>query len=198
MAVGLTAYTRAARRATAPEIGGIVEALLSYRDRTEGEAPRHAIRLAADGLVAASDFVTFHTLTSGESVPVADITLAQFDGLSPERKDAVARAAGEALAEATIAHRLGEFVFPYQAGNLANVDPGLWVVIWSPDPAWNAGFQPDERVPIGLAGGKVVYVTARDLPEELRAQNELRLRFGLQPLTNPFTVTHRRPMVARP
>ncbi len=195
--VGLLAYTTSVRRAAAPDVKRISDALLAFAATHNARPPTHAIGLALDGLVVSSDFVSFDSLSTAESVPVDRITLAQFVGLSPERKKAVAEAAVQRVPRGTIGHRLGDFVFTYHGIVFGNADPGLWVVVWSPDPAQNPRPGPRELVSIGLAGGGILQVPLQALPDRLRLQNELRAKYGLGALADPLAVTHAKPMMAK-
>ncbi len=180
------------------ETHAVLDALGGYAQANDGRLPEHAIQLVADGHLSTDHFVTFHSLTMTDAVPLAGITLAQFHGQTADRKRETVQSAVDALPEVTVVHRLGDFVFTYHGLDLATADPALWVVIWSPDPAQNPPFQWEDRIPIGLTGGDVIQVGAAKLPEALSTQNTLRVAQDLPPLVNPFAATHTRPIVATP
>jgi hypothetical protein len=198
LAVGLTLYMARTRPVYAAETRKLLNALVAYSQGNRGLPPDHAIGMALDGHLVSGDFISFESLTSAELVSLADISLARFDNLSVERKEAVARVAAEALPTETIAHRLGDFVFTYHGIDLAGTDSDLWLIIWSPDPGQNPRLLPQDVIPIGLVNGKVIQVQALKLVDMLPAQNQLRADHRLPPLSSPFAVTHTRPMVAQP
>lgn len=198
--LGLYFWRRVGRTSIRPaaETEHILQAVLAYAKNHGGGGPRHASELLREGHVTVNTFATLDSLTRIESVPLADIMLAQFAGLKPEERKSVVSAALVGMPDATIAHRLGDFVFTYHGIDFGNADSDLWVVVWSPHPAQNPPPSPDESIPVGLAGGNVVQIPLSRFVEELFAQSQLRTRYGLPTLASPFTVTHRRPMVAQP
>ncbi len=198
--LGLYFWRRAGRASVqpAPETKYILQAVLAYAESHGGGGPLHASELLLEGRVALQTFATLDSLTRIESVPLADIMLSQFAGMKSEERRKVVNAASAGMPDATIAHRLGDFVFTYHGIDFANADTGLWVVVWSPDPAQNPPPSPGESIAVGLAGGNVVQIALTSFVEELSTQNQLRTRYGLPPLVSPFTVTHKKPMVAQP
>ncbi|MFQ5496151.1 MAG: hypothetical protein ACE5EX_12315, partial [Phycisphaerae bacterium] len=176
---GLLVYkTRMARRPLSSTVRRVADVLFAYTRDHDGRMPGHALRLAADGRLPAVAFVSFDTLTDPARVPVADVTLAQFDSLAVEPKASVAQAAAAALPSRCIAYRVGDFVFTYRGRIDAETDPDLWVVLWSPDPAQNPGPSAEESIPIGLASGRVVSVSVAELDDAFAEQNRLRLNRG--------------------
>jgi hypothetical protein len=143
-------------------------------------------------------FATLATFTRIESVPLADIMLSQLTGMKSDEQKRVVDAAWAEMPEATIAHRLGDFVFTYHGMDFTNADPDLWILVWSPDPLQNPPPSADESVAVGLAGGNVVHIPLSRFVEALFAQNQSRGRYGLAPLVSPFTVMHKKPMVGQP
>ncbi len=180
------------------ETAAIAESIVKFADVNDGQLPPHAIQLAADYFVLASDFVLFDTTTARDAVPVAEIYLSGFTGLSEDRRQEVATAAARALPEGTTAHRLGDFVFTYHDIDLSTADPNLWLVVWSPDPDQNPRISPYDMVSIGLADGSVIEVPASSFRQLLSEQNDLRAAAGLPKLSLPFSVTHAKPMVRAP
>jgi len=197
--LGLYMWRSASRRQTPSlvEMRHMSSVVLAYVAEHDGQAPDHAAQVLLDGHVTADVFLLRDSLTMLESIPLADIVLAQFDGLSPEQQAQVVQTAVERMPEGTIAHRLGDYVLTYHGIDFANADPGLWILIWSPDPGQNPPPSPEEVIPIGLADGEVKHVSLARFAEELLEQNQLRVSHGLPPLLSPFTVTHKSPLVAR-
>ena len=173
-----------------PETRAVLDAFLTFAEKHGGRGPRHAIQLTLEDTLPVGVFVTADSMTVAEAVPLADTTLARFEELSPERKEVVVQSAGEALPEPIIAHRLGDFVFTYHGIDLASADSHLWLVIWSPDPGQNPPPNPREKMPVGLADGKIVCVPVASFLQALSVQNVLREGQGLPPLTSPFTLKH--------
>jgi hypothetical protein len=182
--------------ATTEETDYVLQSVLSYAEDHEQGGPEHAIQLVLEDYLVGDDLVSFDSLTVAESVPVGSITLAQFDGVSPELREKIAKAAVDGLPEGTIAHRLGDFVFTHHGIDFSRAHPDLWVVIWSPDPDQNPRPQPDDLIALGRAGGTALQVPAAQLPTMLQLQNDRRADFGLPPLPNPLSVTHAKPAVA--
>ena len=181
-----------------PEVRQILQALLAFAADNEGRTPRHAIELIGEAALPSTVFATFDSFTALRLVPVADVTLEQFEDLTAERKREVVQAAGDALTDGTIAHRLGDFVFMCHGLQLANTDPDLWVFIWLPDPGQNPPPQRGEALSVGLAGGDVRRQPIDDFVSGLSSQNDLRRRMGLPKLGNLLAVTHDRAMVRNP
>ena len=190
--------TRARTLRAAPEVKPVLEAVRTFAAAHEGRGPQHTIQLTLDGYLTPMEFVAFDSLTAAESVPLGDVSLAQFDQAPPEQKQAIAQAIIERLPQEIIAHRLGDFVFTYHGIGLATPDPNLWVVVWSPDPSQNPRPKPEDALTIGLAGGDIITHRLAELPERWAAQNRLRTDLGLPPLTRLSAVTHANPMVPAP
>jgi hypothetical protein len=196
---GLVAYTRFARivRPGVRETQFVVERILNVAHANDGQAPHHAIRVAAGTGTVTALFVTTDSSTKQSAVPLADITLDQFDALQPERKQEVIKAADAALPASTIAHRLGDFVFTYHGIDFGNADPGLWIVVCAHDPQQNLPPTPEDKVAVGLASGKVIRIHVHGFGAALAEQNTLRAAHGLPPLPMPFDITHAKPAVRK-
>ncbi|MCH8969801.1 MAG: hypothetical protein IIA66_11875 [Planctomycetes bacterium] len=192
----------------------ILVGLLNYAEERD-EMPEHAIQLVAEGFAEGFDMVATQSDTFEEDVPVADTNLDKFTKLPSEDISKAVQAAIDALPAGTTAHRLGDFVFTYHGINLANADPGLWLVIESPDPDVNpagaTGTVTTSRGPgmttisttssggmvvVGLADGSVTALFSRAFSAQLSTQNALRATYNLPPLPDPATVTHTKPAVA--
>jgi hypothetical protein len=88
-----------------------------------------------------------------------------------------------------VAKRIGDYVISCHGNGPASSDPELWVVIMCLDPTANEAAWPSGLVVVGLGDGMVRQFPEASLIAELAAQNQLRLRHGLQPLPDPRTVT---------
>ncbi len=194
----------------------VLTGLLAYAGEQNKLGPDHAIQLVSGGFVTGFDLVATVSDTLEEDIPVANTSLAKFTGLPSEDVSQAVQAAIDALPAGTIAHRLGDFVFTYHGIDLANADPGLWLVIMSPDPDVNASAPTGQtsvqlqgqgvnlgsttafgNVPVvGLADGTSLAVPFGGFPQTLRMQNRLRAKYNLPPLPDPATVTHAKPAVA--
>ncbi len=173
----------------APQTRQLANAIVAYGANNGGKGPDHAVQLVVSGHVVPMDFIGSQTSTYEIDVPLADITLDDFQYLPPNRKLMAAQKAADALPANVIAHRVGDFVFTYHGIDLTNADPGLWLVIFSPDPDTNA---PSIIVPYAAgADGQAVSIGA--IATELAAQNQLRSHYGLSPLPRPNTITHAQP-----
>ncbi len=176
------------------EVQALTAEVLGYARAHEGLEPGHASLLVTSSNLATANFVMFDSATAEADVPVGETTLDEFAYLGPNRQRMAAEAAAERLPDGVIAHRLGDFVFTYHGLDLNNADPGLWIVVGSPDPEVNVPSGVSTPVTVGLAGGSGQALFG-DFMRKLAAQNALRARFGLPPLPDPATVTHDRPAV---
>lgn len=181
---------------------GMTTNIIAYATVHNGRGPDHAIELMSDQGLSSMDYVSWESPTVGEDVPVADLTLADYEIMSAEEKQSAALSFVESQPENLIAHRLGDFVFTYHGIDLNNADPGLWLVILSFDPdSFSVGMGQNfvtvqSTFTVGLADG-----TTSDLPVatfltiNLPGQNALRASFGLPPLPDPSTVTYGSPAI---
>jgi hypothetical protein len=176
----------------------VLGALLAYAQEHKGRGPKHAAQLLLEGRVRPGAFLLTDSLSVLSSVRLADSLLSRFEDLPPEDQARAVRSAVERLPEGTIAHRLGDFVFTFHGVDLADPEPKLWVIVWSPDPAQNGPPSRDELIPVGLACGKVAQIAVSEFAAVLDTQNQLRADLDLPPLVNPFMVRHGRPMVGQP
>jgi hypothetical protein len=105
----------------------------------------------------------------------------------------VREAAAASLPADVVAHRLGDFVFTYHGVDPGATDPALWIVVMSPDPAWNESRFIEGSLFAGTGGGAVHVIGEGEFDAQLVCQNELRRVRGLPPLPPPWEVTHARP-----
>ncbi len=173
----------------------VVSGLDSYVMRN-GAYPSHAIELVSEVDIMPSNLQSILFATALNKVPVADTNLAVFDKLSKPQQDSIVRAAIAALPVGTIAHRLGDCVFTYHGIDPKSADPGLWVVIVSPDPAQNPSPAATSFLVVGRADGTAVSLPINRFAKALAEQNDLRAQHGLAPLPDPSKVTHAKPAVA--
>ena len=132
----------------------------------------------------------------GEEVPVADLTILDYEIMSAEEKQSASLSIVESQPEDLIAHRLGDYVFTYHGIDLSNADPGLWVVILSFDPDSQLSGAGQSTFTVGLADGSTMDLTPGTfLSVDLPQQNALRALSGLPPLPDPSSVTHGRPAI---
>ncbi len=176
----------------------VLDAVREYADEHNGRGPGHAAELVAESYLSSSMLVSSGSATRESQVPVAETTLTQFGLEAESRARRTAQAALEALPEGTVAHRLGDFVFTYHGVDLESSDPGLWLMILSPDPDANPPPRPTATVFVGLADGTVLQFPVSQLPAELAEQNALRSQDGLPALPDPTSVTHAEPAVSEP
>ena len=190
---GLSLYWRSSRRATISDVQSVVDTLLVYA-HDHGKLPPHAVACAGRDYLGPSVFLAWETETSPDSIPVAGVPLRRFQAASSLRQTELINAAIEALPDNLIAHRLGDFVFTYHGIDLSAADPGLWLVILSPEPLQNP--EPARRVCVGCADGRVTQLDRPDFLGALARQNDLRAAHALPPLPHPATVAHDRPATA--
>ena len=173
------------------EVAIVGDALVAYADE-HGSWPGHGVELVVSGHLGTSDLLSVDTTTIATQVPVADGDLFRFSLMLPDDQAAAARAAAAALPPRPVAHRVGDYVFTYHGVDLDTADPGVWLVVFFPDPDAN-------RPPVR---GAVLYFRADgvtgscpygELPEKLAQQNALRGASGLPPLPDPARVTHDAP-----
>ncbi|MCH8054100.1 MAG: YIP1 family protein, partial [Planctomycetes bacterium] len=193
----------------------VLTGLLAYAGEQNKLGPDHAIQLVSGGFVTGFDLVATGSNTLEEDVPVADTNLNKFTKLPSENQAKAVQAAIDALPPGTIAHRLGDFVFTYHGIDLSNADPGLWLVIMSPDPDVNPAGSSGTvitfsgpgmtatsttssggMVVAGLVDGTSLLAPLGGFAQTLQMQNMLRAKYNLPPLPDPATVTHAKPAVA--
>ena len=166
----------------------------------QGWGPDHALVLVDDQTLTPWDFISSDTMTTVRDIPVANATLDQFYAITSSRQTDLIEAAIEALPDDTIAHRLGDFVCTYHGIDLNAADPGLWLVILSPDPdsGGYATFGPPGSglIVVGRADGTAKPIPQRRFAADLAKQNVLRAAEGLPALPDPAKVTHDAPAVA--
>ncbi|MFH1420285.1 MAG: hypothetical protein ABII12_18585, partial [Planctomycetota bacterium] len=175
----------------------IVDAMLIHAEENADRPPRHAIELVAQRYVTAWDLTLASSQTMSGDVPVGGITLDAFAEASSSRQAAVVQAAIQALPEDVVAHRLGDFVFTCHGIDWEDADPGLWIVIASPDPGANPNAAYFAEPVVGRLDGTCESIPKPEFEAKLIEQNALRAKHGLPPLPFPERVRHGRPAVAR-
>lgn len=155
--------------------------------------PNHAIELIVGDYLDASDVIEMRSDTLEEHVPVGSVTLERFAYLSESSRAEEAQAAIDALPDAVVAHRLGDFVFTYHGVDFSGPDPGLWLIVLSRDPNIISAATPARPIAVGLADGTVEVFEPDAFPTALAAQNALRAQYNLPPLPDPAQVTHVQP-----
>ncbi|MCK4873605.1 MAG: hypothetical protein KAS72_12860 [Phycisphaerales bacterium] len=189
-------YKLRARRPTpAAQTQLVVANILAHTRNNAGRAPEHALQHADGGSL---HFLTWDSSTTPAAVPVPGGDLATFDDLDESQQAAAAQAAAQALPQGTIAHRVGDYVFTYHGIDFTAANPGLWVVIQSPDPGRNARPAIGTAVYVGCVDGVVLPIQGSRFETALVKQNALRAAAGLAPLPDPHSVTHQAPAVAGP
>ena len=177
----------------------IVAALISHAELNSGRGPLHAFELVqTSGVsVSGSDFVGFGTNTTESDVPIGNTDLNTIElSTNTNFGKAAQQAAIAAQPGNLIAHRMGDYVFTYHGidFNRTDLDPNLWIVIWSPDPAVNlVGSIAFPSVWVGQADGTVVLIPSAQFAADLAKQNNLRANAGLPPLMDPSKVLHIQP-----
>lgn len=175
----------------------VAQAILAHNAEW-GAEPRHAIELLDQRRIQPWDLQPGWSGTNPMNIPVGSADLQTFQNAGPAQRTQLAREAVAALPPGTIAHRLGDLVFTYHGIDLADPDPGLWLVIYWRDPFMNAappGFV-DDTVIVGLADGTSRTIAPEDFPAALEEQNALRATHDLPPLPDPDTITHINPATA--
>lgn len=180
------AFSSGAATAT---LSGNAEMVSQFRDpiaiaSSQDVRPRHAVELLASGRVLAGQFVSPYSNTTPELARVGPVTLDQASDLSPGALAALAQQAADSIPPGVVAHRLGDFVFVFDA--LAHADPSLWVAIESWDPSCNRGVR--HTLYALTVGGQVVTIRPEDLASALGRQNAARAQAGLSPLPDPASV----------
>lgn len=160
-----------------------------------GQGPTHALQLTQGQTFLSTDtFIDWNTNSTLAGVPVASVDLDQFDNAAQQQKQAYLQQALANQPPNVVAHRLGDFVFTYHGIDLKNnPDPGLWVMIFSPDPDQNQPPDPTDYCKVIRADTTDDSFQFSQLSLELAQQNTLRQALGLPPLPDPQTVTHAQP-----
>ncbi len=134
---------------------------------------------------------TFDATEPMATVPVGAVDLEQLAKASPSQQQAMADAVAATLPKNVVAHRLGDFVFPYHGMNLNHADPTLWTVMMDPiDPDLLATTQ---AIEVGFADGTTRSIPQASFRQALANQNTLRAKYGLAPLPDPSQVTATQP-----
>jgi hypothetical protein len=202
----LIVFAIAGAQATATAAGGftppvqktqvVLDAVLDHAADWQGSWPVHALALAEKGYLTEWDYLGTGTPTGLDDVPVdGAIGLLEFVALSSEDRAGTVEELTGRLPAGMVAHRFGDFVFTYHGIDGATAPGGLWLVVMTPDPDAGDGSPPAGPVVVGMADGTTQAIARYRLPEALARQNELRVKEGLPPLSDPSSVTHDAPAI---
>jgi len=170
-------------------------ALQNWAAEHDGATPVHGVQVALGSSMGALDFLSADTMTFEEDVPIADGTLMDVVSLDNiERRQLVERAVA-AQPDDVISHRVGDFVFTYHGVDLASADPGLWMLIMSPDPDHNDTATVNGVIVVAAIDGSIGSYDETMFAAEIMKQNLLRESAGLPALPMPSTVTHAQPAI---
>ena len=158
----------------------------------EGDYPDHVLQLVESHYLNAFSFTPGN---DGSSVPIADGVLKDWYALPLNQRENSTTVAAENLASGAVAYRFGDFVFTYP-GIQANTAPAsLWIAILSPNPDRPNNDQSlYDPIEIITADRLVITVPQSSFAAELAAQNELRAEHGLEPIPDPQSITHSKPV----
>jgi hypothetical protein len=182
-------------RSSVPETKILLNNVLAFEEYNDGQEPRHGLEHSGGDYLL---FIARDSATVPVHVPVPGGNLFTFHHQTYEEQRNTTVRAIKALPPGTVAHRLGDFVLVYHGIDFEDADPGLWLVIRSPDPGQNPPPQAEDRVAVGRADGTVIEFRVKNLAQELARQNALRASQGLPPLPDPVAITHLAPAVAKP
>lgn len=181
-------------RMEATELGNAVVAYAAADPAHRG--PPHALAITgSQSLVSPWAFVDSSTNTTLHDAPVAGVDLEQFANAAPAQQQLYAQQAGQSQPANVVAHRLGDFVFTYHGIDFNQPNPGLWLLVFYPNPGVNPPPPATDECVVYGADGVIVAFPFADLPTELANQNAQRRALGLPPLPDPATVTHQQPAV---
>ncbi|UCD74349.1 MAG: hypothetical protein JSV91_11225 [Phycisphaerales bacterium] len=183
-------YLRSSAFGPRQETKRVLDGVLRYAADHGGQAPAHALEHCADNCMIV---LSFDSRTTPDAVPVPGGNLETLANLSPDQQSRIVEQAVAALPEGVIAHRLGDFVFPYHSIQISSADPDIWLVILWPDPDSNAPPLPDDHFYVGKCDGEVEKLRAEEFSAAIAEQNTLRAASGLPPLPHPATITHASP-----
>lgn len=175
----------------AGETRQMAAALQQYAFSHNDRYPTHALELSGNELLLPHEFVTADSLTLFEEVPTPSGTLDELLDADAVTIRADARLLAADLPTDVAAYRFGDYVFTYSGIPSQMLDPALWVVIQSWDP--DANMEKNDPIHVGTTNGAVISFSLSELPQRLIEQNQVRSKYGLVPLPDPFTVLHRIP-----
>jgi len=185
---GILLYSRMSRQTLTSQTSAMLEAVLIYDLHHGLTADTHAAEFTETADSGARVFLGYHSDTPPEGITLGALTIPAFRDANDANRALAVRTAGAALPANLIAHRVGDFVFTYHGIDLSSADPGLWLLVHSPDPAFNTVPVGDDELAVGCANGAVHIITANAFPAELQAQNVRRADAGLPPLPDPRKV----------
>jgi hypothetical protein len=170
------------------ETQAVLDALLAH-SLYHGAAPDHAARLVLDGQLRAQQL-----LAGGSGTAAADLAVGgtPLDALAGSGEAGAGEVAREAAAKPPCvrANRHGAILNTHPGVDFSRGDPGLWVVVCAPDQsAPGAQWTASPVVAVGRLGGTVTPIAGPAFGAALVEQNELRARYGLEPLPDPAFVS---------
>jgi len=159
-----------------------------------GRMPDHGLELVS-ALDLDPDALTLDmSFTQTINIPVGTRTIEDFAAAGPEEQAALLEEAIAALPDGVIAHRLGDVVFTYHGiDDLDEPDPGLWIMVASPDPRLQQWGRMGLQATVVHLDGTTESLDARAFANALDLQNVLREEAGLAPLPHPDAVSHEAP-----
>ena len=154
------------------ETQDMVDAIVQYADKNNGQGPDHAIELIADGLISPAAFIGATTQTKRADIPVGDTTLDYFHVLSAQREQEVIQDCIDALPQPTAAHRLGDFIFTYHGIDLSNPpNTKLWILMAVQ--ANNQEDLPQGTIIVGQVKGTMEIIQPGGFERSLTRQNTM-------------------------
>jgi len=150
----------------------VASAVVDYAATHDGQGPPTALLLTADGSLEPYELISPLTATDTTHIIVTGHRSLFDVSLEPEEaRQSLLREAVAAMPPDVVAHRVGDYVFTYHGMDLRSPVPGLWIVIFTPDPVVNpqaATFLPVYAVE---ADGTVTTIAAGDLAAALIRRN---------------------------
>jgi hypothetical protein len=153
-----------------------------------GVLPAHGLFLAVDGSLPPFSFSDPNSIDMTPQT-IGGIPSAQWQTMTQAQRSQGAASAAAALPNNWTAHRVGHVVFTYN-GIVMNApqDPGLWLFVFSPDPADGSAWLPEASIVAMRADGMSVQFSQSGFGAALATQNALRQQYGLPALPDPATV----------
>ena len=166
----------------------IYSALTMDAYANNGVPPAHGAFLAVDGTLPAFSF----TDPSAIDIPpqtIAGVPANTWQSMTSDQRTQRATALAAGLPPNWAAHRVGHVVFTYNGVNMISPqDPGLWLFVFSPDPADGSAWLPGTSIVAMRADAQPKAFSPTAFPAALAAQNTLRQAYGLPALPDPATV----------
>ncbi|MCC6679573.1 MAG: YIP1 family protein [Phycisphaeraceae bacterium] len=171
-------------------------ALQSYAttstNASTGQGPAHMLELVNQpntGFINTTQFIDWQTYTTSSKVQLSpNLTLEQFELAPVAQQQTMLQALVQAQPANVVAHRIGDYVFTYHGIDLNNADPGLWLIVYHPDPVVNPSPDPNDDCTVVQADMSNTVFSFSRLSSELAQQNKLRGTLNLPPLPDPAMV----------